>query len=129
MTMENTSNKIKSKLRLGNFNVKSPVSFALNLNDEDYNRGYIKRYFVGNKNFINITEVNFKSYNNINLSFYNRVIVDWKISGDKNNVYENKILKYIGVYEINTIAIKNSKQIVLGIETVLTDPLQYWRGF
>ena len=129
MNMENTSNQIKSKLGLGNFNINSPTSYILNLNESDYNTGLVKRYFVGNKNYINITEVNSKTYKNIDLSFYNRVTINWKISGDKNNVYENNIIKFFGVYELNTISINESKKTLEGIETVLTDPLQYWRGF
>ena len=129
MNMENTSNQIKSKLGLGNFNINSPTSYILNLNESDYNTGLVKRYFVGNKNYINITEVNSKAYKNIDLSFYNRVTINWKISGDKNNVYENNIIKFFGVYELNTVSINESKKTLEGIETVLTDPLQYWRGF
>lgn len=121
MNIKNTSDTVKSKLGLDSFNIKSPVPFILNLTENNYNVGRVNRYFVGNKNYINITEVNLKDYNNIDLSFYNRVKVNWKISGEKTNVYEDNILKFIGVYELNTISINKSKKIILGIESVLTD--------
>jgi len=127
--MKDTSNQLKSKLGLGEFNIKSPTTFCLTPSQNDYKNGYIKRYFVGNVNYINIQEVNLKQYDNINSFFYKRVKINWKLTGERNNVYENNILKSVGVYEYNTISINDAKKVIVGLERLISDPLQFWRGF
>jgi hypothetical protein len=123
-----TPGKLKSKLDLSTFDIRSPKSIGNVVSDRDYEVGYLKRYFITNVNYSNIKEVSSAEYARVDRVLFNRVTVNWKITGPTRNVIENLILQEMGVYEHNTKTIKLARKTFPGVDLLLTDPLQYWRG-
>lgn len=66
-------------------------SYAVELDSSDYNRGYITRYFTqkANDESSPIIEIDDRTYSNLlNNSFYILAELDWKISGDYDDIKE-----------------------------------------
>jgi hypothetical protein len=94
----------------------------------DYDAGYIFRYFISAINYSNTIEINGSTYSDVDGSLYRKVKIKWKIAGKKNNVHDGGILKYKGVYEENLLQIRNMKKEFGDIEYILNNPLQFWQG-
>lgn len=94
----------------------------------DYSKGYIYRYFVQKINDLTITEVNKDKYNDIYTQYFNKIVIQWVISGPKNNEYSNKILTRKGVQEQNTKTLVDTEKKIKGIKTYLNNPLEFWGG-
>ena len=95
---------------------------------KDYSKGYINRYFVQKINDLTITEVNKNKYNDIYTNYFNKLVIQWIISGPKNNVYKNKILDRKGVQEQNIETLNNNEKLVKGLKIYLNNPLEFWGG-
>jgi len=95
---------------------------------KDYSKGYINRYFVQKINDLTITEVNKNKYNDIYTNYFNKLVIQWIISGPKNNVYKNKILDRKGVQEQNIEILNISENKMTGIKNYLNNPLEFWGG-
>lgn len=94
---------------------------------EDYNKGYLERYFVKKINESIIMEISHLVTPNENL--YKKINVQWKISGPKNNVYKNGIIDKAGVMEQNRFEIDRIiKEEGVDLSSTLTNLLEYWRG-
>lgn len=94
---------------------------------DDYDKGYIDRYFVKKANENVIIEVSFLT--NVNTNLYTRVSMQWKISGPKNNIFKNGILDKAGVMEQNKFEIERvKKEEGIDLSIVLSNLLEYWRG-
>jgi hypothetical protein len=124
-----TPNELKQKLGLGNFNFSPPSTYILTVTDNDYQNGYIKRYFASNRNYFNVIETDAKSYHTIDVNYYRKISIDWKITGPEFNLYNGKILQTTGVVNYNVLRIKEANSVIKGIETVLNNPRQFWRGY
>jgi len=81
-----------------NPNIKNnlPVPYSPILNEEDYNNGYIIRYFLKSVNKESYMEVDKDSYDKINnkesnylWDIYIPFNIKWNISGDESMVYKN----------------------------------------
>jgi hypothetical protein len=95
---------------------------------KDYLKGYINRYFVQKINDLTITEVNKNKYNDIYTNYFNKLVIQWIISGPKNNVYKNKILDRKGVQEQNIEILNISENKMTDIKNYLNNPLEFWDG-
>jgi hypothetical protein len=95
---------------------------------KDYLKGYINRYFVQKINDLTITEVNKNKYNDIYTNYFNKLVIQWIISGPKNNVYKNKILDRKGVQEQNIEILNISENKMTDIKNYLNNPLEFWGG-
>lgn len=95
---------------------------------KDYLKGYIYRYIVQKINDLTITEVDKENYNNISSKYYNKIVVEWIITGPKNNQYKNKILERKGVQEQNVQTLVESEKKMKGIKNYLNNPLEFWGG-
>lgn len=127
--MKDASIDIKNKLNLNDYDsVDSYVSYLPTPSKEDYKKGSIERYFVSNINYNNTIEITADQFSYVDLKLYKTVQVNWKISGKKTDVIENKILKYRGVYNHNVIEISKAKEKLRDIEIILKDPLQFWKN-
>ena len=105
-----------------------PVYFKPFPKTKDYSLGYINRYFVQKINDLMITEVDKNMYNNISIQYYNKLIIQWIISGPKNNQYNNKILERKGVQEQNIQTLNDGEKSMKGLKTYLNNPLEFWGG-
>ena len=95
---------------------------------KDYSKGYINRYFVQKINDLKITETNKNNYNDIYNNYFSKVVIQWIISGPKNNVYKNKILDRKGVQEQNIQTLVEYEKSMKGIKNYLNNPLEFWGG-
>ena len=124
-----TSNYVRQLTRIKNHTLYSqytkirssnrenyPSSYKPQLKDDDYSAGLIQRYFIQKANDVNskIHEISKEDFNK-NLTLYSKIILDWIISGIKEDVRSQ-----------NRITIKNTELNFKGINKILT-PLQYWR--
>ena len=95
---------------------------------KDYEKGYINRYFVQKINDLIITEVNKDRYNKIYTNYFNKLVIQWIISGPKNNQYKNKILDRKGVQEKNIQTLIEDEKKMKGLKVYLNNPLEFWVG-
>ena len=95
---------------------------------KDYSKGYINRYFVQKINDLTITEVNKEKYNSISKNYFNKLVIQWIISGPKNNQYKNKILDRKGVQEQNIQTLFENEKLMKGLKVYLNNPLEFWGG-
>ncbi len=124
-----TSNYVRQLTRIKNHTLYSqytkirssnrenyPSSYKPQLKDSDYSDGSIQRYFVQKANDVNskIHEISKEDFSK-NLTLYNKIMIDWTISGAK----EDAVLE-------NLENIADAEQAFKGINKILT-PLQYWR--
>lgn len=93
----------------------------------DYDSGFFYRYFVKKANDKMIYEVSSDNYTDISPNIYTRIAINWKLTGKKNDVYQNKIKTEEGVYEYNKNQINIHKKYMPGIENTLRNPLEYWQ--
>lgn len=105
-----------------------PVYFKPFPITKDYAKGYINRYFVQKINDLTITEVNKNKYNEISSALYNKLSIQWIISGPKNNQYKNKILDRKGVQEQNIQTLVKYEKKMKGLKVYLNNPLEFWGG-
>lgn len=95
---------------------------------DDYDKGYIDRYFLKKTNENIIFEVSYIT-TNVNTNLYKKVQLKWKISGPRNNIYKNNILDKNGVEESNRFEIDRvRKEEGVDLSGTLTNLLEYWRG-
>ena len=95
---------------------------------KDYSKGYINRYFVQKINDLKITETNKNNYNDIYNNYFSKLVIQWIISGPKNNVYKNKILDRKGVQEQNIQTLVEYEKKMKGLKVYLNNPLEFWGG-
>ena len=95
---------------------------------KDYSKGYINRYFVQKINDLKITETNKNNYNDIYNNYFSKLVIQWIISGPKNNVYKNKILDRKGVQEQNIQTLVEYEKSMKGLKVYLNNPLEFWGG-
>jgi len=105
-----------------------PSYYKPNVTKNDYLKGYINRYLVQKINDLTITEVIKENYNGISNNFYNKLVIQWTISGPKNNQYNNKILEKKGVQEQNTQTLIENEKKMKGLKNYLNSPLEFWGG-
>ena len=108
--------------------VAFPTYYKPIVTKNDYTKGYINRYLVQKINDLTITEVIKENYNGISNNFYNKLVIQWTISGPKNNQYNNKILERKGVQEQNIQTLNDGEKSMKGLKTYLNNPLEFWGG-
>jgi hypothetical protein len=109
-------------------NIVFPSYYKPNVTKNDYSKGYINRYLVQKINDFTITEVNKENYNGISKNYYNKLVIQWIISGPKNNQYNNKILERKGVQEQNIQTLVENDKKMKRLKNYLNNPLEFWGG-
>jgi hypothetical protein len=109
-------------------NQSYPTYFIPSVTKNDYSKGYIYRYLVQKINDLTITEVNKDKYNEIYSQYYYKIVIQWIVSGPKNNQYNNKILERKGVQEQNIQTLNDGEKSMKGLKTYLNNPLEFWGG-
>lgn len=127
--INDTTTEIRNMLDLESFNYISPSTTKPELTSEDYDDEFITRYFFSNINYNNTKETDVNSFNSLDVSFFKKKSIKWKLTGSNRNVYENNILKFEGVYESNLKKINELEQTFGDIKSILTNPLEFWRGY
>lgn len=124
-----TDELLKSKLGLDSYQYITPLPIKPDISTEDYENGFVERNFVSNINYDNVIETDGYSFSGSSSGFFKKQSIQWKISGPKNNVYENKILKFEGVHEYNTKTINELEKTFPDIKKILKNTLEFWRGY
>jgi hypothetical protein len=127
--INDTTTEIRNMLDLESFNYISPSTTKPELTSDDYDDEFITRYFFSNINYNNTKETDVNSFNSLDVSFFKKKSIKWKLTGSNRNVYENNILKFEGVYESNLKKINELEQTFGDIKSILTNPLEFWRGY
>jgi hypothetical protein len=125
----NTDPKLKYRLGLDNFSFLIPATYLPTPSPNMYEVGFMSRYFVTKRNQNQIIETNARDYSATDDGFFIKGELKWQISGIKNNLRKGSMLVESGVEEFNRLQISNLKKTMPGIENVLTNPLQFWRGY
>lgn len=126
MTIQDTNDITKSIVGLDSYNYYSPTSDSPNLTKQDYDYGYVNRYFVGKINSDEYIETNARDFKLADTKFYKKIQVLWKINGPLYNIYKGKVLQTTGVINYNALRILEVQNI---IPSVQLQPTQFWRGF
>ena len=104
--------------------IKNPVHNIPNPNKDDYASGYITRYFVKKINENIVYETILDDYDSVDLSYWQKVSLNWKISGNRYTI-ENSI----GIEPYNNEQISNSSVSIPEIKNLLVNPIQFARIF
>jgi hypothetical protein len=100
---------------------------------KDYDNGYVMRFFLRPVNRKDeIHEVAETVYTKIQaLKYYKKLSLKWRISGSETSIVDpiSGAKLYYSVSESNNLAIDDAIAQLPGIEKILIDPLQFWRGY
>ena len=128
--IQDTPIDLKNKLTLGSFDFyNQPSTYVPFITHDDYDKGYITRYFVGKRNYFDVIETNAKGYKETDTNFYVKISIDWKITGPEYNIYNGKTLQTTGVVNYNVLRIKEADLKIKGMNLILDNPKQFWRGY
>jgi hypothetical protein len=112
--------------------LKAPLAYSPILSIDDYYNGDFNRYFVVRRNNLNqIVEVNKTEFDKLSNSrgvdgnLYTGLIINWKLTGPRNDVYENSTLVEKGVIDQNIRSIQATRKYASSMFTYLTDMLEY----
>lgn len=124
-----TPDNVKNIVGLGSFDFAKPSTYIPTITQDDYDRGYIDRFFVARINYFDVIETNYKDYNTANTSYFIKTKIDWKITGPELNTYIGKTLQETGVVNYNNFRIRDAQLYIKNINIILNNPKQFWRGF
>ena len=124
-----TPNNVKTIVGLGSYSFVTPSTYIPTITVNDYDNGYIDRFFISRINYFDIIETNYKDYNIANMSFFKKIKIDWKITGPEFNIYIDKTLQTTGVVNYNNLTIRDIQSHIPNINIILNNPKQFWRGF
>ncbi len=92
----------------------------------DYDVGVIARTVVVRRNDDTVgQEINPEMSANVDSTLYRLDNVNWRISGKRDRTVVNGIIEDGGVAETNASAVK---KLGAGVERILNNPLEFWRG-
>lgn len=111
-----------------------PTEFTPQPTEEDYQEGFITRYFAKQKRkprkIVEINEKQFKSHDKIqkglSQDLYEIFSLRWKISGSRNDIYKKGIPVTNGVEDTNKRNLEIEEERHPGIKKLLDDPLEFW---
>jgi len=127
MNIKDTSDFVKSKLDLGDFNLNLPIAFLPQPNQNDYRLGFIDRYVVGRINSNEIIEVSKDNYNFVSTVLYKKIKFRWKITGTLNNKYQGNMLTQQGVVDFNRKQVNDVNGEIPGIKDIFTNYTQFYK--
>jgi len=111
------------------FKIEYPNTVVPKPNPEDYENGFIRRYFIRQSNDVNghIFEISNESYTlYLENPFWITEQVKWRISGPLEPVYKNNgEIDDTGVKNSNVSALNMASKNLKNIRLYLPDPLQF----
>jgi len=107
-----------------------PIAYKPTPTSTDYTNGYFTRYFSKRVNSTKAVEVSPDQNSLIDTNLYRTIQLTWKISGPVENLIVDKVIQKFGVRSENLNEIQRVKQSTgINLSTVLTNPLELWRGY
>lgn len=98
---------------------------------EDYNNGFISRYFVQRRDVIHspiieVSSITVSKYaSNV---YFNTISLRWRISGNIEDEYTQSGILTPSVISTNTQAILAAAKIMPSISSYLVNPKQFWKS-
>ena len=96
-----------------------PDPYFLQPSQEDYDNGFVKRYFYKRKGSTTINEINEKGFGDLDSPYYQKLELKWKIAGPLNDTPEET-----GIIDTNQRTILLYASQFEGLERYLTDLTQ-----
>ncbi len=93
-----------------------PDPYFLQPSQEDYDNGFVKRYFYKRKGSLTINEIDEKGFGDLDSPYYQKIELKWKISGPLNDTTEET-----GIIDTNRRTILLYQNEFTGLERYLTD--------
>ena len=93
-----------------------PDPYFLQPNQEDYDNGFVKRYFYKRKGSTTINEIDKTGFSDLDSPYYQKIELKWKISGPLNDTTEET-----GIIDTNLRTILLYKNEFTGLERYLTN--------
>jgi len=124
----NVISHYRSKANMGVF-FEKPVDIRPNPSEEDYERGYIERYFVQKKNskYNLIHEVSGSQYQSLKMNpFYLCVSLFWELTGVQDKEKEN-LNEFTSVSDINEDEIEIAEKVIPGLGSKLKNKLEFYK--
>lgn len=112
-------------------NLRPPKAFYPKISEEDYNKGYIERYFLQKRDTKGspIFEVKRTTYVRYHSTpFYAGVKLKWRILGNLVDKYDDKNIFIPSVQTSNSKAIAEAEKIIDDINLYLVNLKQFYRG-
>lgn len=121
---------IKATQSTNTYLVQPPSYYLPNPNDEDYEKGFITRYIIKrvNSGEDTIKEVSKQEYERLkNNPLYNRVELEWKITGRVSDDLSNMLYPIYGVSSTNRMKINQLESKIPGISKVFKNYTEFAR--
>ena len=93
-----------------------PDPYFLQPSQEDYDNGFVKRYFYKRKGSLTINEIDEKGFGDLDSPYYQKIELKWKISGPLNDTTEET-----GIIDTNKRTILLYQNEFTGLERYLTN--------
>jgi hypothetical protein len=108
----------------------APAEYRPSPTKDDYNSGFIVRYFCKKINENRTYEIDPAKWSLIEKNLYVVVNLNWKISGTKENVMNGNIIEKTSVVESNDAEIERVKNNTgIDLSQKLSNRLEFWRGY
>lgn len=113
---------------------KAPIDYHLIPTPEDYENGFVTRYFLGKVNDINypIAEISKDQYESIGSEggiddiLFRGVELNWLLKGPLNDeIDDDGNIKVSGVYDTNRRVISEYRSILPNLNLLLTNPIEF----
>ena len=96
----------------------------------DYANGYITRAFAKKVNEDIVVEISNQQISGLNADLYAAVKITWTITGPKYDKYNGKVIDQSGVIKQNQFEISRvMKEAGINLGKILSNPLEFWRGY
>lgn len=119
---------IKVARNIEKFVINPPPTYVPNPQEEDYDRGYLRRYFVRKTNDPNgiIYEVDSDIYEKmIENPFWKGTSIRWRLDGPLDSIIEDGKITDRGVIESNRASIGLGKMVLENLGNYLTNLKQF----
>jgi len=129
------NNDVKKYISLrGQTNFNTPVEKLILPTESDYDIGWFNRYFIKQRNYSKIIEVNKQQYDSlkatrsgVNGKLYKGAQLIWKLTGSRNNIYKNDVIIHQGISDTNKRTITKKNDELSGLSGYLLNYLQFSR--
>lgn len=125
---------IRSSLETNIGNLRAPVYKKMPPKNEDFTRGYMKRWFTYKRNeaekvFFEIDSEQVSTYNakgsGVNNIMYGLLEIKWKLTGPEFDEYHNNILMNPGVVDTNSRIIEENSKKFRIFSSIIDNPREY----
>lgn len=104
-----------------------PRAYLFSSSDIDYSIPYTRRYFVKKINDNDVIEVKGDNFKTLPENIYQKVSINWQVSGFERNVIKDGKVIQEGAYENNKKQVRLSEKYMPGLQSKISE--NYLNGF